>query len=74
MLQVGENRLIKDLGLAFFVGVAIYELVTGNALSRFGSKINRSEHPVYYWIMMTTGVFVGAFCFVLLVYDVFFRP
>jgi hypothetical protein len=74
MLQMGENRLIKDVGLAFFVGVAIYELVTGNALTRFGSKIKRSEHPVYYWIMMTTSVFAGAFCVVLLVYDVFFRP
>jgi hypothetical protein len=71
---MGGDRLIKDLGLAFFVGVATYELVTGNALTRFGKKIKRSEYPVYYWILMTTSVFVGAFCLILLVYDVFFRP
>jgi len=74
MLQMGENRLIKDLGLLFFVGVAIYDLVTGKALTRFGNKIKRSEHPVYYWILTTISVLGGAFCLVLLSYDVFFRP
>jgi hypothetical protein len=42
---MGENRLIKDLGLAFSVGVAIYELVTGNALTRLGNKVKRSRIP-----------------------------
>jgi hypothetical protein len=74
MLQMGENRLIKDIGLLFFVGIAVYELVTRSALTRFGNKIKRRENPVYYWISMTTSVLVGAFCLVLLVYDLFFRP
>ncbi|MGB6199542.1 MAG: hypothetical protein WBF35_08350 [Candidatus Acidiferrales bacterium] len=53
---------MRDLVALCFVGLVIYEAVTGKVFGTAGGQIKRAEHPLLYWISLVGGICFAVVC------------